>query len=86
MCVTGYMWMITVRLLTLFCIKGSRVRSIISAVETRTNVEITDIILRETGKPKSFIKHIKDRLGHDRRYSIDSSKLTFSRFCIKIQL
>lgn len=42
----------------------------------RTNVEITDIILRETGKPKSFIKHIKDRLGHDRRYSIDSSKLT----------
>ncbi len=41
----------------------------------RTNVEITGIILRETGKPKSFIKHIKDRLGHDRRYSIDSSKV-----------
>lgn len=41
----------------------------------RTNVEITEIILRETGKPKDLIKHVKDRLGHDRRYSIDSSKL-----------
>ena len=41
----------------------------------RTNVEITGIILRETGKPKDLIKHVKDRLGHDRRYSIDSSKL-----------
>ena len=49
----------------------------------RTNVEITDIILRETGKPKSFIKHIKDRLGHDRRYSIDSSKLTSLGFASK---
>ncbi|MBI5756811.1 MAG: dTDP-glucose 4,6-dehydratase [Nitrospirae bacterium] len=41
----------------------------------RTNVEITEIILRETGKPKDLIRHVKDRLGHDRRYSIDSSKL-----------
>jgi len=41
----------------------------------RTNVEITDIILSDTGRLKSFIQHIKDRLGHDRRYSIDSSKL-----------
>ncbi len=42
----------------------------------RTNVEITDIILKETGKPESFIKKVKDRPGHDRRYSIDSSKLS----------
>lgn len=49
----------------------------------RTNVEITDIILRETGKPKSFIKHIKDRLGHDRRYSIDSSKVNSLGFTSK---
>ena len=40
----------------------------------RTNIEITEIILRELGKPKDFIKYIKDRPGHDRRYSIDSSK------------
>lgn len=41
----------------------------------RTNAEITDIILRETGKPNTLIKRVKDRPGHDRRYSIDSSKV-----------
>lgn len=41
----------------------------------RTNIEITEIILRELGKPRELIKHVKDRLGHDRRYSIDASKL-----------
>jgi len=41
----------------------------------RTNIEITEIILRELGKPKDLIKRIKDRPGHDRRYSIDSSRL-----------
>lgn len=48
----------------------------------RTNIEITDIILKELGKPKDLIKYVKDRPGHDRRYSIDSSKaasLGFSR-------
>lgn len=41
----------------------------------RTNIEITEIILRELGKPKELIRRIKDRPGHDRRYSIDSSRL-----------
>lgn len=41
----------------------------------RTNIEITEIILRELEKPKSLIKYVKDRPGHDRRYSIDSSKI-----------
>ena len=40
-----------------------------------TNIEITDIILGELSKPKSLIEFVKDRLGHDRRYSIDSGKL-----------
>jgi dTDP-glucose 4,6-dehydratase len=26
------------------------------------------------GKPESLIQYVKDRLGHDRRYAIDSSK------------
>ena len=26
------------------------------------------------GKPHSLIKYVPDRLGHDRRYAIDSSK------------
>jgi len=41
----------------------------------RTNLEITNIILKELNKPLSLIKHVKDRPGHDRRYSIDSSKI-----------
>ena len=47
----------------------------IGAGNERTNIEITDIILNELNKPKSLIKHVEDRLGHDRRYSIDSGKL-----------
>lgn len=41
----------------------------------RTNREITEIILNETGKSLDLIKFVKDRAGHDRRYSIDSSKV-----------
>ncbi|MBI5194527.1 MAG: dTDP-glucose 4,6-dehydratase [Nitrospirae bacterium] len=41
----------------------------------RTNREITEIILKETGKSRDLIKFVKDRAGHDRRYSIDSSKV-----------
>lgn len=40
-----------------------------------TNIEITDIILKETNKPETLKKFVKDRLGHDRRYSLDCSKL-----------
>lgn len=37
--------------------------------------EITDIILKELDKTDSLIEEIPDRLGHDRRYLLDSSKL-----------
>lgn len=40
-----------------------------------TNLEITDIILNGTNKPDSLIKYVQDRLGHDRRYSLDCKKL-----------
>ncbi len=41
----------------------------------RENIFITKFILRELGKPESLIKYVADRPGHDRRYSLDSSKL-----------
>jgi len=41
----------------------------------RTNIEITEKILELLNKPKSLIKPVKDRLGHDRRYALDSTKL-----------
>lgn len=41
----------------------------------KTNLEITESILNTLDKPKDLIKFVKDRLGHDRRYAIDSSKM-----------
>lgn len=41
----------------------------------RSNSEITSLILDALGKDKSCIEYVKDRLGHDFRYSLDSSKL-----------
>lgn len=41
----------------------------------KTNNEIVKIILAELGKPESLITYVEDRLGHDRRYGIDASKI-----------
>ena len=41
----------------------------------RSNIEITSMILDALGKDESCIEYVKDRLGHDFRYSLDSSKL-----------
>jgi dTDP-glucose 4,6-dehydratase len=40
-----------------------------------TNLDLTRRILELTGRPASLIKPVADRLGHDRRYALDSSKL-----------
>jgi dTDP-glucose 4,6-dehydratase len=39
------------------------------------NVDLTHRILELLGKPTSLITRVADRLGHDRRYSLDTSKL-----------
>jgi dTDP-glucose 4,6-dehydratase len=39
-----------------------------------TNLELTETILDLLGKPRSLIQFVEDRPGHDRRYSLDSSK------------
>lgn len=39
-----------------------------------TNIEVVKMILAELGKPESLIRFVEDRLGHDRRYAIDSGK------------
>ena len=41
----------------------------------KQNIEIVKLILEELDKPESLIKYVDDRLGHDRRYAIDSSKI-----------
>ena len=40
-----------------------------------TNLEMVQILLDELGKPAGLIRHVEDRLGHDRRYCMDVSKL-----------
>jgi dTDP-glucose 4,6-dehydratase len=37
---------------------------------------ITETILGLLGKPRSLIRHVEDRPGHDRRYAVNSRKLT----------
>ncbi|MDD4484297.1 MAG: dTDP-glucose 4,6-dehydratase [Methanoregula sp.] len=41
----------------------------------KTNLEITHQILKILGKDESSIEFVKDRPGHDWRYSLDSTKL-----------
>ncbi len=40
-----------------------------------TNRELTDRLLALCGRDETFIDYVADRLGHDRRYSVDCSKL-----------
>jgi len=39
------------------------------------NIDIVKLILRELRKPESLIAFVEDRLGHDRRYAIDATKI-----------
>ena len=39
------------------------------------NIEIVKLILKHLGKSEELIEYVKDRLGHDRRYAINSSKI-----------
>lgn len=41
----------------------------------RTNNEIVKIISEEFNVPKELIVYVEDRLGHDRRYGIDATKI-----------
>ncbi len=39
------------------------------------NIELTRRILQLTGRPESLLARVADRLGHDRRYALDTTKL-----------
>ncbi len=49
-----------------FCIGGNT---------EKTNLELTKQILKLMGKDETFIEHVPDRLNHDARYALDSSKI-----------
>jgi dTDP-glucose 4,6-dehydratase len=43
--------------------------------DERENLELVQRILDFTGADESLVRHVTDRPGHDRRYSIDDAKL-----------
>lgn len=47
----------------------------VGAGNERMNLEITELILKHLGKPENLKTYVQDRLGHDRRYSVDTSKI-----------
>lgn len=42
----------------------------------KANIEIVKFIIKVLGKKEDLIKYVNDRLGHDRRYAIDNTKIT----------
>lgn len=42
----------------------------------KPNIDIVKMILSHFGKSEELIEHVPDRLGHDRRYAIDNTKIT----------
>ncbi len=47
----------------------------IGARNEQKNLDVVKAILEAVGKPISLLSFVKDRLGHDRRYAIDPSKV-----------
>lgn len=47
----------------------------VGADNERSNLELTRLILELMGRGDEMIEYVEDRLGHDRRYAIDSSKI-----------
>jgi dTDP-glucose 4,6-dehydratase len=47
----------------------------IASGNERANLEIAKFILKTFKKPAKMIQFVSDRPGHDRRYSLDTSKI-----------
>lgn len=47
----------------------------IASGNEKQNIEIANLILEELNKPKSLIEFVKDRPGHDQRYSLNIEKI-----------
>jgi dTDP-glucose 4,6-dehydratase len=43
--------------------------------EERENASVTELILSLTDADASLVRHVEDRPGHDRRYSVDSTRI-----------
>ena len=59
------------------CTRGELKREVynIGGESEVPNIDVVRTILRLVGRPESLITYVKDRLGHDRRYAIDISRI-----------
>jgi len=57
----------------------------LGAGQERTNLELARHILKLVGKGEDLIEYVKDRPGHDRRYSVDSAKARALGWAPKIE-
>ncbi|PKM50898.1 MAG: dTDP-glucose 4,6-dehydratase [Firmicutes bacterium HGW-Firmicutes-7] len=48
----------------------------IGGINEKPNIEIVKLILKLLQKDETLIDYVQDRLGHDRRYAIDNTKIT----------
>ena len=48
----------------------------VGGVAPKANLEVIHTLLKLLGKSESLIQYVEDRLGHDRRYAIDSTKIS----------
>ena len=47
----------------------------IAAGEEHENVELTRVIVEHLGIDATLVRHVEDRAGHDRRYSLETTKI-----------
>jgi dTDP-glucose 4,6-dehydratase len=47
----------------------------IASSNERTNLEVAQTILDTLGKPRSYLRFVPDRPGHDERYCLDTTKI-----------
>lgn len=47
----------------------------VGAGQEITNMAMLEVLLETLGKPRTLIRHVTDRAGHDRRYSVSVRKL-----------
>jgi dTDP-glucose 4,6-dehydratase len=47
----------------------------VGANEERENIQLTQLILEHLGADPSLVRHVEDRAGHDRRYSLETTKM-----------
>ena len=47
----------------------------VGANDERENVELTQVIVDHLGVEPALVRHVEDRAGHDRRYSLETTKI-----------